>query len=120
MGNQELFEYLYNEYVSNLKADGDTCAEDTAAPAAAFCEFARSHFATNTPVHVGFEDTGLGFQLQDGTHLVFVEQRAATPVDTGVAVPVTSPITSNRGMASIRTADESIAITQGKDGSGSK
>jgi hypothetical protein len=118
--NQELFTYLYDEYVSKLTADGDTCAEDTASSVVAFCEFARDHFATNAPVHMGFEDTGIGFQLQDGTHLVFMEQRAAAPIDTGAAVPVTAPMTSNRGMASIRAMDDSIAITQGNEGNSKK
>ena len=115
MDNQDLFAYLYDEYVRKLTADGDTCAEDTAAPVAAFCEFAREHLATNTPISMGFEDTGMGFQLQDGTHLVFVEQRANQPDTPDGAIPVTVATTSNRGMSSMRTGDDSVAITEGKE-----
>jgi hypothetical protein len=108
--NQELFDYLSEKYAESREDAPDTGDHDEIA---SFCDFARKHFATNTPVHMGFEETGMGLQLQDGTHLVFIEQRAQTEANPGNAVPVTAPTASATGMTSIRTTDDSVAITPG-------
>jgi len=118
--NQDLFEYLYDTYMQELSGDSGAVSEDSFSMAddaavKKFCEFAREHLAVNTPISMGFEDTGVGFQLQDGTHLVFVEQRANQPTAPDGAIPVTMATTSNRGMSSMRGGDESVAITEGKE-----
>jgi len=118
--NQELFTYLYEIFIQSLE---ETVTEFSMADDAAikkFCEFAREHLKTNTPIHMGFEETGMGFQLQDGTHLVFVEQRGDAQTGTETVVPVTMSSTSNRGMSSIKVADDAVAITEGQERSDAK
>ena len=125
MDNQDLFAYLYDTYMQTLAGDSGPVSEDSFSMAddtavKKFCEFAREHLSTNTPIHMGFEDTGMGMQLQDGTHLVFVEQRAGDAADAGTVVPVTTSSTANRGMSSIKVADDAVPITEGKERSDSK
>lgn len=114
MDNQDLFTYLYETFIQSLE---ETVTEFSMADDAAikkFCEFSKNHLETNTPIHMGFEDTGMGFQLQDGTHLVFVEQRSHEEQAEGAAVPVTMSSTATRGMSSMKAADDSVAVTEGK------
>ena len=125
MDNQNLFNYLYDAYVQSLSDGNDVAAEDAfptkdEVAVKKFCDFCREHLTVNTPISMGFEDTGVGFQLQDGTHLVFVEQRASEQPAAETVVPVTMSSTTNRGMSSIRTSDEAVAITKGQERSDSK
>jgi len=123
--NQDLFEYLYDTYMQELSGDSGAVSEGSFSMAddaavKKFCEFARAHLEVNAPISMGFEDTGVGFQLQDGTHLVFVEQRSNQPDTPDGSIPVTMATTSNRGMSSMRSGDDSVAITEGKEGNDKK
>ena len=115
---KNVFDHLYEAYVKKLSGDNDVVSEDDFSvmedtAVKAFCEFCREHLATNTPISMNFQETGVGFQLQDGTHLIFVDQdTAATPAEA--VIPVTMSTTSNRGMASIQSPNEAIQITDGK------
>ena len=115
---KNVFDHLYEAYVEKLSGDNDVVSEDDFSvtedtTVKEFCAFCREYLETNTPISMSFQETGVGFQLQDGTHLIFVDQDAASAT-TEAVVPVTMSTTSNRGMASIQSPNDTIQITDGK------
>tara|TARA_B100000700_G_scaffold325444_2_gene434176 strand:- start:2577 stop:2933 length:357 start_codon:yes stop_codon:yes gene_type:complete len=112
--NANVFDYVFDKYLQSFEDAGKPLSKTAKNAASKFTEFAKEHFQTNTPISLSFEDTGMGFQLQDGTHLTFVEQVDSTAPYGAGAVPVTASMASRSGMQNMRVVDDSVAVTDGK------
>ena len=110
MITQDVFGHLHDEYMKSFSDADNTLSATDEAAVKAFAEFSRTYLQENTPISMTFEDAGVGFQLQDGTHLVFVEQLRGTTLD-GLAVPVTTASTAASGMSNMKIRDDAVPVT---------